>query len=147
MKIEKTAAIAEIVSSIAIVATLAYLAIQSQQTNNMLVGNSRQAALQADLQLLSNMLNNPDAAARVLGFETERVENEVLLIHFMRTREYQWLQNEAGTLDLDTLESYMAPVDFWLLSDIGAEWWDTTQDEFDPEFAGFVNSFLERSSP
>ena len=147
MKIEKTAAIAEIVSSIAIVATLAYLAIQSQQTNNMLVGNSRQAALQADLQLLSNMLNNPDAAARVLGFEPEQVQNEVLLIHFMRTREYQWLQYEAGTLDLDTLESYMAPVDFWLSSDIGAEWWDTTQDEFDPKFAGFVNSFLERSSP
>lgn len=145
MKLEKTAAIAEIVSSIAIVATLAYLAIQSQQTNNMLVGNSRQAALQADLQLLSNTLNNPETAARLLGLDAEQVQNEALLIHFMRTREYQWLQYQTGTLDLDTLESYMAPVGFWLLSDIGAAWWARSQEGFDPEFAGFVNSFLARS--
>jgi len=45
MKLEKTAAIAEIVSSVAIVATLAYLAFQAQQTDNLLLGNSRQATL------------------------------------------------------------------------------------------------------
>jgi hypothetical protein len=51
MKLETTAAIAEIVSSIAI------------QTNNMLVGDSRQAALEADVQLFSNTLNNPEITA------------------------------------------------------------------------------------
>jgi hypothetical protein len=147
MKLDKTAAVAEIVSSIAIVATLAYLAIQSQQTNDMLVGNSRQAALEADLQLLSNTLNNPTIASRILGFPVERIQNQALLIHFMRTREYQWLQYQMGTLDRDTLESYVQPVDVWLTSEVGDAWWRENQGSFDPEFAQFINEFLERNRP
>jgi hypothetical protein len=48
MKIEKLAAIGELVSSVAIVSTLVYLAVQTQQTNSALIGNSRQATLMAD---------------------------------------------------------------------------------------------------
>ena len=140
----KWSAIAEIASSIAIVVTLIYLAIQSQQTNSMLVGNSRQAALQADLQLVSNSFNNPEVAARILGIDAEEVESQSLLIHLMRTREFQWLQYQNGALDLDTFESYMTPVDPWLSTEIGASWWAVNQRAFDPEFAEFVNAFLER---
>lgn len=147
MKLETTAAVAEIVSSIAIVVTLAYLAIQSQQTNNMLVGTSRQAGLDADSRLLSDTLNNPEVASRILGFDVERIQNEALLIQFMRTREYQWLQFQRGTLDRETLESYMQPVSSWLSSEIGAAWWATTQSAFDPDFAEFVNALLDRSTP
>jgi hypothetical protein len=146
MKLETTAAIAEIVSSIAIVATLAYLAIQSQQTNNMLVGNSRQAALDADIQLLSNTLDNPEITARILGLDVERVENEAMLIQLMRTREYEWFQYENGTLDRETFESHMTPVEGWLSGEIGARWWTSSQRDFDPEFADFVNAILERGS-
>jgi hypothetical protein len=146
MKLETTAAVAEIVSSIAIVATLAYLAIQAQQTNNMLVGNSRQAALAADIQLLSNTLDNPEVTARILGRDVEQVRNEAVLIHFMRTREYEWFQYQSGTLDQETFESHMTPVGGWLTTEIGASWWASYQRQFDPRFAAFVNAIRERHS-
>ena len=80
MKLEKLAAVAEIVSSVAIVATLAYLAIQSRQTTDLLLGESRQAAMAADLSLLTSTLNNPDPAARILGLDPQR-QDEALLIN------------------------------------------------------------------
>jgi hypothetical protein len=121
MKLEKMAALAEIISSVAIVATLAYLAIQAQQTNRMLLGDSRQAALEADLTILSSQINNPEVASRILGYDVEDVQNQALLISFMRIREYQWLQFNNGTLDREAFESYVSPVVFWLSSEIGAE--------------------------
>lgn len=42
MKLEKAAAIAEIVGSIAIVATLIYLTVQTKQSTNALLATSRQ---------------------------------------------------------------------------------------------------------
>ena len=122
MKLEKVAALAEIVSSVAIVATLAYLAIQSQQTNRMLLGNSRQAALAADLSLLSTQISNPEVGARILELDANGIQNQAMLISFMRIREYQWLQFRNGTLDRETFESYVSPVRFWLTSEIGAQW-------------------------
>ena len=147
MKLVTTAAVAEIVSSVAIVATLAYLAIQAQQTNSMLVGTSRQAALEADIQLFSNILDNADVLARMFGRDVEQIRNETLLNHLMRTREYEWFQYRNGTLDEDAFESHMTPVGAWLSTEIGANWWASTLQNFDPAFADFVNSILQRRSP
>jgi hypothetical protein len=143
MKLEKMAALAEIISSVAIVATLAYLAIQAQQTNRMLLGDSRQAALEADLTILSSQINNPEVASRILGYDVEDVQNQALLISFMRIREYQWLQFNNGTLDREAFESYVSPVAFWLSSEIGAEWWTGgIQSSFDAEFVEFVDQLV-----
>jgi hypothetical protein len=57
MTLDSIAALAEIISSVAIVATLIYLAVQSRQTKDMLLGNSRQAAMSADVTLLTNLLD------------------------------------------------------------------------------------------
>jgi hypothetical protein len=45
MKFEKVAPIAELLSSIAVVITLVYLAIQTRQTNEALLANSHQATV------------------------------------------------------------------------------------------------------
>jgi hypothetical protein len=65
MKLEKIAPLAELISSVAIVVTLIYLAIQTQQTNNALLANSRQATLMADITLISTLITNPEFAAYV----------------------------------------------------------------------------------
>lgn len=82
MKLERTAAIAEIVSSVAIVVTVVYLAsqtrllgsqteqlaiqteqlaIQTEQTNRALFSNSRAQLMSADLQILLQYANSPFA--------------------------------------------------------------------------------------
>jgi hypothetical protein len=85
--------------------------------------------------------------ARITGRDAERVQNEALPFAFMRTREYQWLQYRNGTLDRDTFESYMQPVAFWLSTEVGTAVWTNSQRSFEPEFAGYVNSLLERRDP
>ena len=150
MKLEKIAALAEIISSVAIVATLAYLAIQAQQTNRMLLGNSRQAALEADLSLLSSQINNPEVGARILELDAQVIQDQAMLISFMRIREYQWFQFKNGTLDRKAFESYVSPVEGWISSEIGAEWWTSVaKSSFDPEFVEFIDQLIstQRGSP
>lgn len=144
MKLDRLAATAEIISSVAIVATLAYLAVQARQTNDMLIGNSRQAAMATDVQLLTTQLENPVIASRILELDPEDMQNQALLIIFVRSREFQWFQYRSGTLDRQTFESYMAPVGRWLHSDIGSAWWATSHGTFDPDFTAFVDDWLER---
>jgi hypothetical protein len=143
MTLEQWAAIAEIVSSAAIVATLVYLAIQAQQAKDMLLGNSRQAVIATDVTLLTNVFNNPDPAARILRMDSKQVEHQSLLILFVRSREYQWFQYQKGTLDRETFESYMSPLKAWLGDGLGAAFWSTNQRSFDQEFVEFVNGRLK----
>jgi len=60
--------------------------------NDMRVGNSQQAALASDVQLLSTQIQNPLVAARILEIDLEKLQNQALLIMFMRSREFQWLE-------------------------------------------------------
>jgi Family of unknown function (DUF6082) len=147
MKLDRLAAIAEIVSSVAIVATLFYLALQTRQTNNMLLGSSRQTAIATDAALLSSTIEHPDVLARIIGVDPEQAQEQSMLILFLRSREFQWFQYRSGSLDRATFESYMAPVRSWLRSDIGGRYWADSQNEFDPAFAGFVNEWIEGNSP
>ena len=142
MNIQKLSAIAEIISSVAIVATLVYLGIQARQTNELLIGSSRQAALSADLSLFTTGLAHPDVGARILGASAEQIQENSLLNIFMRAREYQWMQYRSGSLDRKTFESYMQPVKTWLQSDIGADYWIAFQESFDPEFTEFINEWI-----
>ena len=142
MNIQRLSAIAEIVSSVAIVATLVYLGIQARQTNELLIGGSRQAALSADLSLFAMNLANPDVAARILGASAEQIQENSLLNTFMRAREYQWMQYRSGSLDRMTFESYMQPVKTWLQTEIGADYWRAFQETFDPEFTEFTNEWI-----
>ena len=41
-----------------------------------------------------------------------------------------------------TFESYMQPVKTWLQSEIGADYWSTFQDSYDPEFTQFINGWI-----
>ena len=92
MKIDwtKWSAIAEILSAIAIVATLLYLAVQTQQTNRGLLANSRAITMTADVSFLM------DAQEFLTAMEVPREELspsqwERLVrqtIAFMRIREF-----------------------------------------------------------
>ena len=146
MRLERLSSIAEIVSSVAIVITLAYLAVQARQTNNMLLGNSRQATLMADMNYLSAALEYPQEAASLLEAPPEDVRESTLLIIFFRTREFAWFQFRNGALDDEALESYMRPVAPTLRSEIGASWWASIgQTAFDSEFVEFVNEWMSNA--
>ena len=109
MKVEKVAALAEIMSSVAIVVTLIYLSVQTQQTKEALIANSRQTTLLADMSLISTAVSNPDVAEYA-----QRPIDELTLVEqgqvanvfagMLRTREFAWLQYQSGVLDEPTFD-------------------------------------------
>jgi len=108
----KWSAIAEILSSFAIVVTLFYLAVQTSQNTAAIQSSTRQGVLSGELWMLDKAIEYPS-----LGFGGEvvnapglsrddRVRYENILNGHFRIRENLWLQYQNGALDKATWESY-----------------------------------------
>jgi len=113
MRVEKASAIAEIVSSVAIVATLIYLGVETQQNTQALQVNVRQAAADAEVEWLYNLLNTPevliDVGPAVLEGQYDAralAATGVLAASLFRLRENLWLQYRSGALDLELWGPY-----------------------------------------
>ena len=155
MNIEKTAAIAEIVSSIAIVITLIYLAVQTQQmteqtkqTNNILLSSSRQVTLEGDLDILKLVADHPDypqlatISDRALT-DIELGELNTVLASMVRIREYAFQQYKAGILDEETWESYLAILTGELRNTQSKKWWEDTRRVLPADFVAEVERRLK----
>ena len=150
MKLERVAPFAEIVSSVAIVFTLIYLTIQTKQTNDALIANSRQGMLMADIAMIDILVSNPDVeinAKRPNSELTAAQDSQVANAYagLLRSREFAWLQFRAGILDEATFESYMET-----MTRMTSEWqgyrfyWDKFSKRTNPEFTNYVNSMLDQ---
>ena len=141
MKLEKLAAFAEIVSSFAIVITLAFLTIQTremaqqtEQTNSALFANSRAITMTADVSLLIAGSNN---SAGISG-------NGALIAAFFRIREYAWFQYQSGILDQAAWESYTRPLTAVFTDPAVLSWWEESSDQLDPGFVAAMNQVASR---
>ena len=86
----KLSAMAEILSSVAILVTLVYLAIQTQQSADSIQANTRQAILDADQQFLIKVMDNPEiytSQYKPALTDDEKVRLGAYLILFVRMRE------------------------------------------------------------
>jgi len=148
MKLEKLAAVAEIVSSIAIVATLAYLAIQTQQNASATRASVRQGMVAEETQLLLAQLQFPFINAEFqetidLTLE-QKVQVQSWVTAFLRVRESHWLQFQAGVIDEATWQAYRLPIRIVLGTAVGSEQWELRRGrgEFDPGFVEDVDRLL-----
>lgn len=155
MRIEKLAATSEIVSSIAIVATLAYLALQTQQTNQALFSNSRAQIMSADVQLAIADANVPFGnyrrnVIRSLAPNLQLTEAEIedmawemnILAGLVRIREFAWFQYEDGLLDQRAWEGYAATLVRNLKTSHGPMLWESWKRELDPAFVADIDARL-----
>jgi hypothetical protein len=144
----KWSAISEVLSSVAIVATLIYLTIQTQQNAAAIQANSRQAIVETDLQILEGSMNHPEMwAARYKPELTleEKVYLEGFLIALVRTREHQWLQYQNGVLDEQTWESYLKGLSGNLSWPRTRGWWEFAKHrEFDDRFVDYIDQYLSK---
>jgi len=153
MKLERLSALAEIVSSIAIVLTLVYLAIQTQQltiqaqqTSDALLTGSRQATMMADITLLSASISNPEVRLNIFRPEITEVEFAALAAYIgglIRVREFAWFQYRAGIMDEAAWRSYIAPIARILSSPQGEITWRQLAPDVDPEFASQVQQLID----
>ena len=145
----KMSAIAEITSSVAIVLTLIYLAVQTQQNTSAILVNSRNAVIDTDVQLINQLVVDPAIEAsftkpgRLTDLEAIRLEN--FLIGVARTREHQWIQYQNGLLDEQTWRSFMSAMPVILSYPRTRPWWERARANgyFDDDFMDEVENILE----
>ena len=146
MKLEKLSALAEFVSSIAILVTLVYLAVQTQQTNTALNASSREATMMADVTMLAAAVEHPELNVNLEKEEVTELEYEqleIFLAAFLRIREYAWYQYQSGILDEVTWRSYLSTAARLIGSPQGRKIWKTHSLEMNPEFVQEVNRLIQ----
>jgi len=102
-------AVAGIVSSAAIVVTLIYLAVQTNQNTAALQAGTRQAMLDADQSLLTVIGDNPTLPS--LFCKRDLTDEDAALLHswltsLVRIRENNYLRFRSGSIDERTWVSY-----------------------------------------
>ena len=91
--------------------TLIYLTIETRQNTDALLATSRQTTMDADLALLTNVINYPSLGLGrgVPGETEEEVRVTAHLVSYLRIREFAWFQYQNGILDEPTWEAYVRP--------------------------------------
>ncbi len=153
MKLEKLSALAELVSAIAIVVTLGYLAIQTQQNTAAIQASVRQAMLANDVELIRQQLDYPELVTGRAG--DADLSNEDLvrltanLLAVVRSRENQWLQYQNGVIDERSWRTYQMAIPAKLSTDFMRSWWRnrTAREEFDEGFVATVDKLLDENPP
>jgi hypothetical protein len=149
MKLEKLAAIAEIVSSVAIVATLGYLAVQTRQNTLAIQATVRQAMQEDDREILFKQMDYPFVMPGSYSEDSltdeQRIQLTTWLNVFIRSREIQWLQYRNGVIDEATWVSYSAPLSLVLEPEFARSQWRFIAEGgyIDPGFVAFVNEHLD----
>jgi len=144
MKWEKISAIAEISSSIAILITLIYLAIQTQQTTAAIQANSRAATANLEDSVLSAQTNNPEIWVRSYSTDLhpeEKAYFHAWLVQFFRLRQLDWANYQSGALDARSWEANAQSIEFVLANPNFRRWWmNWGRDSMDPALAAHVDA-------
>lgn len=147
MNTSKIADISEIVSSVAIVITLVFLALEMQQNTRAIEASTRQAALGGDTQFLMEALSNPEII--IAWTKPELTDVEVLqhfysLVLFVRYHESSWAQYQRGILDEATWLRYRKSISEVFQYERNRIWWrNYGQLTFESDFVAEVNALLE----
>ena len=135
-----------VLTNIAVIAGIAFLAIEINQNTNAQLATSRQTLLEADLGLLFQAMDNPDSVERqgTLGSSPDEVRRAAWLVSFLRIREFAWFQYQNGVLDQTTWESYISPA---------REVFESPESRVrlgqfngDPEFIAYIQGLLQVDS-
>ena len=153
MKLEKLSAVAELVSSIAIVVTLGYLAIQTRQNTTAIQATVRQAMLADDLEIIRQQLDYPRATPARFGGsdlpDEDLIQLNSTLLALVRVRENQWLQHQNGVIDEQTWLTYRTALTAVFSTEFTRSWFRNRagRGEFDPGFVDMVYELFSSNPP
>ena len=145
-KWSKFSSAAEVISSVAILLTLIFLAVETRQNTNAIEATTRQQALNADTQFLVSAINNPEM---ILAWSKPELTDEELvilneaLILFFRNRENDFAQYQRGVMDADTWERYSTSLLAILAWQRNQNWWNNFgRNVFEPSYVAEVDRIL-----
>ena len=134
------------VSSLAIIATLIFLAVETQQNTHAIEASTREAALNGTRQFLVQAWQDPETI--IAWTKSEPTDAEVLvqfysLTHLVSSHEGTWVQYQRGVLDRETWERQMSALPEVLQFERNRMWWQNYgANAFDPAFVAEVNQLI-----
>lgn len=148
----KLADLSEILSSIAIVVTLVYLAIEIRQNTNALYAQSRQSVLSAAQAELFVTVEHPELLLDVVQEEpltpAAQIRIGAWLAAAMRAREFSWLQYRDGTIDEVQWQTEVLIIRWLLGTPRTRDWWQNTgRFNTNPDFVEFVDQEMGDNPP
>lgn len=116
-KLQEWAAIAEILSSIAVLATLVFFVVEIQQTNDAVRANTYQGMAAMTVDFNAQFFENPEVAefiAKTAAADYEMTAAEAIRLRAMISASYRmlnntWFQYEVGTISKEQVESLLYP--------------------------------------
>ena len=152
MTISDLGSIASILSAVAVLGTLVYLARQVKQGNMLARAQARQRMVEQTNEELYQWMNNPDlrdcfTKAGPLTRE-EHGKLHYFLIAAMRQREWEWFQFRDGVISEEVYRAYHEVIGLHLGIERTRAWWRTVgRIGFNPEFVTVVDALLAGRPP
>lgn len=148
MTLNDLGSIANLLSAIAVLATLVYLAVQVEQSNRLARSQSRQRMIEQTQQELYQWIDNPDLREAFLSSKVPSPETQskmhFFLLSAMRQREWEWFQYKDGIINKDVYVAYHGVIALHLGIPRTRKWWKTVgRMGFNPTFVHEVDAFLE----
>jgi hypothetical protein len=134
-----------VASNVAVLAGIIFLALEIQQNSDALLAGSQQDLLESDISVLENLmlypqLYDPAMHDSLEGLEASRLQAYFVMI--MRIREFAWNQYNNGVLDQQTLDAYLAPLEFIFDSETGREFLLNQGFRGDLKFVQYVLDYM-----
>jgi len=146
--------VGDFIGGIAVVITLAYLALQIRQNSTSVKAASAQAVLGALAQSIASVASS-SAASRVVILgqtnfdqlsEEEQLQFALWLLGWFRVFEQAHHQYVAGVLDPMQWKGHAAQLESTMQSPAVRRWWVVRRVLFDPDFRRFIEDLPAESS-
>ena len=149
-QIQNWANISEIVGAVAVVASLIYLAIQIRQSNALARAGTRQVMMQMGQNELGKVVDDPsmwDLFTKNELTRPEKIRLHSMLLANLRQRDFEWAEQQEGTIDPKIAASYAGILTLVLGTERTRKWWDVHghSHTFDGAFVDFVDRLLEKA--
>ena len=145
--LEQFVLVAELISSIAVIGSLVYVARQLRQNTEAIHAQSRQAIMTNATSEIFEVLENPSLILSIakdgdLSIE-ERIELSCYFTASFRSREFAWLQWRHGVIDEAQWETEKLVTEFFLDSSRVRQWWEQLgRMAFSTEYRRFIDALI-----
>ena len=145
----KWASIAEIVSSVAILVTLLYLAIQTGQNTDAINSQSRQSLAESAVFEQTIWMQYPQLTRIMIDISAEmsfeeKVQLDALMIMALSRREFAFRQYQAGVLNESVWSQESNVIALLLGTERTRSWWNTIgKSAFDDDFVNACDSIIQ----
>lgn len=145
----KWASIAEIISSVAILVTLLYLAIQTEQNTVAINSQSRQSLAESAVFEQTIWMQYPQLSVFIVDNSLEmtfeqKVQLDSLMLMSISRREFAYRQYKAGVLNEAVWRQEADIIALLLGTERTRSWWNTVgKNGYDEEFAKVCDSIIQ----